>query len=232
MPAAQKKPPPPPLPAPSPTTNGMSDVCCVPEEALQASACLPTGTAPRPPPPAGPVEVRLGILTVSDRASKGLYDDASGPEIERCMQDFASGVSGAGWRLTVARRAIVADEPTEITRELQQWTDRGPLEDAGKGNLGVAACNLILTTGGTGLSPRDVTPDVTASLLDRHAPGIPELLLRESLKHEPLAALSRATAGVRAGTLIINLPGRPKAVRENLTTLMPILGHALIALES
>ncbi len=94
-----------------------------------------------------------------------------------------------------------------------------------------AACNLVLTTGGTGLAPRDVTPDATSALLDRPTPGIVELLLREAIKHEPLAALSRAAAGVRGRTLVINLPGRPKAVRENLTVLMPLLGHALQSMQ-
>ena len=89
---------------------------------------------------------------------------------------------------------------------------------------------MVVTTGGTGPAPRDITPEATSALLDRPAPGIVELLLREAIKVEPLAALSRAAAGVRGRTLIINLPGRPKAVRENLNVLMPLLGHALLAI--
>ena len=88
----------------------------------------------------------------------------------------------------------------------------------------------MLTTGGTGLAPRDVTPEATSALLDRPAPGLCELLLRAAMEHEPLARLARAAAGVRGKTLVVNLPGRPKAVRENLATLMPLLGHALLEL--
>ena len=148
---------------------------------------------------------------------------------------------GRGWRLTVTRHAVVADEATQIDRALRTWSEDsrradGPPDAAHKGDGsagdGLPPCSLILTTGGTGMSPRDVTPKVTSALLDRSAPGIPELLLREAIKHEPLAALSRAVAGIRGSTLIVNLPGRPKAVRENLAVLMPLLGHALRELQS
>ena len=173
-------------------------------------------------PPSAPVAVRLGVLTVSDRASKGEYADLSGPEIESAMNGFAATPAGlATWKpLEVTRRAVVADEAAEITKALTSWSDEGG-----------SVCNLILTTGGTGLAPRDVTPEATSAVLDRSAPGIVELLLRSAIQHEPLAALSRSAAGVRGKTLIVNLPGRPKAVRENLAVLMPLLGHALKELE-
>lgn len=200
----------------------LSDVCCVPAEDVVSRPPQPLATPPPPPPPA-PVEIRLGILTVSDRAHAGTYDDLSGPEIDSCMRQHAAGPHGAQWRLAVAARAIVPDERPQIAQRLLEWSEPGA---AG----GAAACNLILTTGGTGLAPRDVTPEATSEVVERPAPGIVELLLRSALAVEPLAALSRATAGVRGGTLIVNLPGRPKAVRENLATLMPLLPHALLAL--
>ena len=107
-----------------------------------------------------------------------------------------------------------------IQAKLVEWSTDGP-----------DVCNLILTSGGTGLAPRDVTPEATAAVLTRETPGITELLLRESMKIEPLAALSRATSGVVGRTLIINLPGRPHAVRQNLNILMPVLSHALLGIE-
>ncbi len=126
-----------------------------------------------------------------------------------------------------------------ISSKLVEWSDAdgggggggGSGGGGGGGGGGSAPPNLILTTGGTGLAPRDVTPEATAAVLERPTPGITELLLRESLAAQPLAALSRAVAGVRGGTLVVNLPGRPRAVRENLGILMPMLSHTLLALE-
>ena len=244
-------------PPPPPSSDGVTDVCCVPADELVAiataddqrprdAACqlnpdlrpLPTVMQPQ-----GEVKIRLGVLTVSDRASQGAYADLSGPEIESCMKAFAATDAGSRWQLAVTRRAVVPDDATPIAAALTAWSANGeaggPDGDgpSGRGLGGAAAagipsgtapCSLILTTGGTGLSVRDVTPETTARLLDRHCPGILELLLREAVQIEPLAALSRATAGVRGRTLIINLPGRPKAVRENLAVLMPLLGHALL----
>ena len=222
------------LAAPPPPTmtasGGISNVCCVPEDELAAACARPALPAPAlpPPPPAAPVPIRLGILTVSDRASEGVYADLSGPEIANAMQAFAASPAGAGWRLTVVRTVCVPDDIDAIRYVLRTWSERP--SDAAPTGAGCAPCNLILTTGGTGLAARDVTPEATRALLERPTPGITELLLRESLRVEPLAALSRAAAGLRGETLIVNLPGRPKAVRENLAVLMPLLGHCLLSL--
>ena len=228
------------LAAPPPPTmtvsGGNSNVCCVPEDELAAACARPALPAPAlpPPPPAAPVAIRLGILTVSDRASEGVYANLSGPEIANAMQAFAGSPAGAGWRLTVVHAVCVPDDVDAIRYELRTWSERpsdaAPTGAGAAAPAGCAPCNLILTTGGTGLAARDVTPEATRALLERPTPGITELLLRESLRVEPLAALSRAAAGLRGETLIVNLPGRPKAVRENLAVLMPLLGHCLLSL--
>ena len=238
--------PSPPLSTPAAPAGGMSDVCCVPAEELlgtggEAAACQLPGLRALPTvvPPSAPVAISLGVLTVSDRASQGTYADLSGPEIVSSMEAFAASPAGARWQLSVARKAVVPDEAEHIAAALKAWTARGASAAAtgtgtGGGGSGAgggsAPCNLILTTGGTGMSPRDVTPEATAALLDKPCPAITELLLRGAVQIEPLAALSRACAGVRGRTLIVNLPGRPKAVRENLGILLPLLGHALLEL--
>jgi len=199
----------------TPHTHLVSDVCCQP---------VPGRIEAAPPvqvePVGAPVVIRLGVLTVSDRASAGVYEDLGGPEVVRAVEEFVASGAAGGVTLELVRRATVPDESDAIQRLLLEWTERGA----------EPCCNLLLTTGGTGLSPRDVTPEATLAVVDRPTPGISELLLRESLKVEPLAALSRATAGLRHETLIVNLPGRPKAVRENLRVLLPILPHALLQL--
>jgi len=112
----------------------------------------------------------------------------------------------------------VPDDAEAISEVLARWADG-------------RVANLVLTTGGTGLSPRDVTPEATLAVVERTLPGLPELLLGEALRHEPLAALSRAAAGVRGKCLIVNLPGRPRAVTQNMGALMPLLAHAVRELE-
>jgi molybdopterin adenylyltransferase len=152
---------------------------------------------------------RVGVLTVSDRASRGEYEDRSGPAIRQFVGERLGG--------EVVESAVVADEQEQITATLRAWCDDDHLD-------------LILTTGGTGFAARDVTPEATRTILEREAPGIAEVMRAASLKITPYAMLSRAVAGIRGGTLIINLPGSPKAVLENLETIAPMLPHGLAIL--
>jgi molybdenum cofactor synthesis domain-containing protein len=149
----------------------------------------------------------VGILTISTKGAVGEREDTSGEVIREL-------VTAPPLSATVAERAIVADDRKAIEETLRRWADESHLD-------------LILTTGGTGLSPTDVTPEATLAVLDRHAPGIVEAMRRETLAKTPFAMLSRAVAGTRAATLIINLPGSPKGVRECLEVVLPVLPHAI-----
>lgn len=148
---------------------------------------------------------QAAVLTVSDRASRGERPDEGGPLIVSMLE-------AAGY--TVIRTAIVPDEQGLIEQTLQTWADTGDLQ-------------LLISTGGTGFSPRDVTPEATLAVCDRLTPGIPEAMRWASLQITPRAMLSRAQAGLRKGTLIVNLPGSPKAARENLEAILPSLAHGL-----
>jgi len=150
--------------------------------------------------------VQVGILTVSDRASAGEYQDASGPLLQQMVAERLEG--------EVALVATVPDEGDAIRETLVEWADSGRV-------------NLILTTGGTGLTPRDVTPEATRQVIERETPGLAEAMRLASLKVTPFAMLSRAVAGIRGRTLIVNLPGSPKAARENLEAILPALPHGL-----
>lgn len=149
--------------------------------------------------------LKLGILTLSDKASRGLREDTSGPAIAEVL---------APLNPEIVEKTIIPDEPEQITATLREWLDRGSM-------------NLIVTTGGTGLGPRDHTPEATRPLIDRDVPGMAELMRLEGLKKTPMAAISRGLVGLSGQTLIINLPGSEKAVRESLAALLPVLQHAL-----
>jgi molybdenum cofactor synthesis domain-containing protein len=153
--------------------------------------------------------IRVAILTISDRSARGERPDAAGPALIQAIE-------ARGWQVT--ETAILPDDRPAVERKLAGWCDS-------------ACCDLLLTTGGTGFAPRDVTPEATLAVIQRAAPGLAELMRLESLKITPHAALSRAVAGIRARTLIINLPGSPKAAVENLGFLLPILPHAIDLLQ-
>jgi molybdenum cofactor synthesis domain-containing protein len=154
--------------------------------------------------------IRTGVLTVSDRGYQGEYRDLSGPLICQLVTEQLGAV--------VEAESVVPDERSVIAQTLLNWVDE----------LGL---DLVLTTGGTGFAPRDVTPEATRDVIEREAPGLAEAMRAASLRITPHAMLSRAVSGIRGGTLIVNLPGSPKAVRENLETVLPALPHAIELLQ-
>ncbi|MCX6905757.1 MAG: molybdopterin adenylyltransferase [Verrucomicrobia bacterium] len=149
--------------------------------------------------------MKIGRITISDRAAAGVYEDQSGPEIERALQSCFKAVFIA---------ATVPDEQEEISSKLREFADR-------------EGCDLIVTTGGTGIGARDVTPEATRAVLDRELPGFGEIMRAQSFARVKTAILSRAIAGVRGTALIVNLPGKPRAVTECLELLGPAIREGL-----
>ncbi len=149
--------------------------------------------------------MRAAILTASDRGSRGERDDQSGPALATWLAEHGA---------SVVAQAMLADEQPEIEALLRRWCDE-------------EVADLVLTTGGTGVSPRDVTPDATAMVLDRVIPGFAEAMRAASLRKTPRAVLSRAVCGVRGRTLVLNLPGSPAAAVENLAAIWEAVPHAV-----
>ena len=147
--------------------------------------------------------MKIGRVTISDRASAGIYEDRSGPEIEKVLGE----VFGVETKFVVA---VIPDEPEKISARLRELAD-------------LEKCDLIVTTGGTGISVRDVTPEATRAVLEKELPGFGEIMRAQSFARVRTAVLSRATAGTRGCSLIVNLPGKPTAVRECLEILAPAI---------
>jgi molybdopterin adenylyltransferase len=149
--------------------------------------------------------ISAGVITVSDKGSRGEREDKSGMEVINLLKGIGA---------DIVQTAIIPDEVDQIKKTLVEYAD-------------IRNLDLIITTGGTGVSPRDLTPDATLAVIDKEVPGMAEAMRRESAAITPHAMISRAVAGIRGRSLIINLPGSPKGVRENLAVILPALKHAV-----
>lgn len=157
------------------------------------------------------MQIKIGIVTVSDRASKGIYEDLSGKAIEATLNDYLVSPWEKEYRL-------IPDELYDIKNTLRELADG-------------AGCCLIITTGGTGPAPRDITPEATEAVCEKMMPGFGELMRATSLQFVPTAILSRQTAGIRGKSLIVNLPGKPKAIRECLDAVFPAIPYCIDLIE-
>jgi len=153
-------------------------------------------------------KIRAAVITVSDRSARGEREDESGRVLEELLREAGAEVVG---------REVVSDDLEPLAGRLREWADR-------------ADVNLVVTTGGTGLSPRDNTPEATRAVIEREAPGLSEAMRAETLKKTPTAMISRGVCGTRAGALVVNLPGSPRAVRECFEVIRPVLAHAVSVL--
>ena len=149
--------------------------------------------------------IRAVVITASDACSRGEREDSSGVALAQLLTQLGA---------QIVETRILSDDLEPLTQALREFSDRSDV-------------NLIITTGGTGLGPRDNTPEATQRVIEREAPGIAEAMRAESLKVTPMAMISRGVCGVRSGTLIVNLPGSPKAVKETFSVIAPVLSHAL-----
>ncbi len=154
----------------------------------------------------------IGILTISDRASEGIYEDLSGPAIKSCFDDYLLSEWEQEYR-------VIPDEQPLIEQHLVEMVE-------------LEHCDLIVTTGGTGPAVRDITPEATEAVCEKMMPGFGELMRQESLKYVPTAILSRQTAGIRGKCLIVNLPGKPKAIRQCLDAVFPAIPYCLDLIEA
>ena len=154
------------------------------------------------------VEIRAVVITLSDACARGERMDESGAALVELLREM---------RASVVATEVLADDLEPLAEKLRAYAERGDV-------------NLILTTGGTGFSPRDNTPEATRAVIERDAPGLAEAMRAETLRQTPTAMISRGVCGIRTGTLIINFPGAPKAVRECFAVVRPVLGHAVTLL--
>lgn len=155
-----------------------------------------------------PTQIRAVVITVSDACSRGERQDASGEALIQLLREIGA---------EIVETRIVSDDLEPLSELLRAAAERSDV-------------NLIVTTGGTGLAPRDNTPEATLAVIERGAPGLAEAMRIETLKQTPMAMISRGVCGIRSGTLIINLPGSPKAVRESFAVIKPVLNHAITLL--
>jgi len=155
------------------------------------------------------MSIRAAVLTISDKGARGERADTSGPVVQALLEQ--AGMAVVHTDIIPDTCAMIADRLTACCDEMR--------------------CDLVVTTGGTGVAPRDVTPEATRSVIERELPGFGEAMRMESLKITPHAVISRAMAGIRGRSLIINLPGSPKAARENLATVLPAIAHAIAKIQ-
>ncbi|HKY30099.1 MAG TPA: MogA/MoaB family molybdenum cofactor biosynthesis protein [Pyrinomonadaceae bacterium] len=154
------------------------------------------------------VTIRAVVITASDACSRGERRDESGEALIELLKELGA---------EIIENRILSDDPEPLTATLREFAARPDV-------------NLIITTGGTGFGPRDNTPEATKAVIERHAPGLAEAMRMETLKHTPMAMISRGICGIRGTTLIVNLPGSPKAVRESFAVIKPVLNHAIALL--